>query len=320
MLYLDEKHILQMGIQWEKAIDIIKEAVKCLGNSDFAQPIKPYLRYRDLTNRIIAMPAFLGGEFNMAGIKWIASFPKNIEHQIPRAHSVIILNNADNGIPEAIINTPLLSIIRTASVSGLVCRYYMESRNLKSFNLGIIGWGPIGQYHYRMCKAIYGDRISNVYIYDLQEIDPCTLEDDRIPKTIAGDWEEVYDNSDVLATCTVSGAPYINRPPRPGSLLLNVSLRDFSTDIYPYIRNSTIVDDWDEICRENTDIENLHKVKGLVKQDTKSIIDVVAGDCIARMDRNVPVFFNPMGMAVFDIATATYYYKTAIQHGIGVKL
>lgn len=57
----------------------------CLANNEFAQPIKPYLRYNNLKNRIIAMPAYAGGECDMAGIKWIASYPDNI-NQIGRAH------------------------------------------------------------------------------------------------------------------------------------------------------------------------------------------------------------------------------------------
>jgi N-[(2S)-2-amino-2-carboxyethyl]-L-glutamate dehydrogenase len=79
MLYLNEKHIRQIGINWDESISAITEATRCLKENDYSQPIKPYLRFGDLNNRIIAMPAFVGKEFNMAGIKWIASFPKNIE-------------------------------------------------------------------------------------------------------------------------------------------------------------------------------------------------------------------------------------------------
>jgi ornithine cyclodeaminase/alanine dehydrogenase-like protein (mu-crystallin family) len=162
MLYLNEKYLREVGINWEQLVDVIERTVRCLGDKDFVQPIKPYLRYRDLKNRVIAMPAFIGGDFDMAGIKWIASFPDNIHKGIPRAHSVVILNKAETGEPVAIINTALLSILRTAAVTGLMIRYFDKVRPLNNVNLGIIGWGPIGQNHLRMVMDLFGDKITKI--------------------------------------------------------------------------------------------------------------------------------------------------------------
>lgn len=49
--------------------------------------------------RINAMPGFLGGRFQMAGIKWIGSNPKNQLKGLPRASSIIILNDPDTKFP-----------------------------------------------------------------------------------------------------------------------------------------------------------------------------------------------------------------------------
>ena len=73
-----------------------------------------------------------------------------------------------------------------------------------------------------------------------------------------------------------------------------------------------IVDDWEEVCRERTDIEMMHLEKGLQKENTKSIIDIVREDCIGKFDPVYPVMFNPMGMAVFDIAIAGFYYESIL--------
>jgi len=321
MLYLNETHIHEVGIDWEKLVDVIEETVRCLGNNDFAQPVKPYLRYRDLQNRIIAMPAFIGGDFDMAGIKWIASFPGNIHQGIPRAHSVVILNKAATGQPVAIINTALLSIIRTAAVSGLMIRYFDKVRPLKDVNLGIIGWGPIGQYQLRMCLGLYGDKISKIFLYDLRQIDKSAIDFAPREKIVVVDgWEPAYVNADVFITATVSKAPYINKEPKKGSLQLNVSLRDYKADMYDYVRDSIIVDDWDEICREKTDIEMMHLEKGLQREQTRSIVDMVVNNCMKDYAVDVPIMFNPMGMAVFDMAVGTHYYREAGEKGIGREL
>ncbi len=321
MLYLNEKNLEAIGLDWNKSIDIIEDAVRCLSSGDFAQPVKPYLRYRDLTNRIIAMPAFIGGAFDMAGIKWIASFPGNIHKGIPRAHSVVILNESGTGQPVGIINTALLSIIRTAAVTGLVIRAFDKVRPLNNINLGITGWGPIGQHHLKMANALLGDKITKISLYDLQKIDPSSIDwMDTGKIRVTDSWQEAYRDADVFMTCTVSKAPYIDLTPKKSSLQLNVSLRDYQTSIFDDVKDAIIVDDWEEVCREKTDIEMMHLDKGLKQEDTKSIIDVVANDCIKNYKEEQPVMFNPMGMAVFDIAMGAYYLQTAKEKGIGQQL
>jgi len=308
VLILNEKDIQEMGIHWNKSVAVIEYAVKCLKNQDFAQPIKPYLRYREPQNRIIAMPAFIGGDINLAGIKWIASFPDNIKKGIPRAHSVVILNNADTGEPVGMINTPLLSVIRTASVTGLVIDAYQKTRELSGLKVGITGFGPIGKYHLDMVLALMGDKIESVRIFDLRPIDSEDLpKDDRVE--VVSSWEDAYLDADIFMTCTVSKAAYIDKAPKPGSLHLNVSLRDYTTETYEWFKEAMIVDDWEEVCREQTDIEMMHLEKGLQEQGTKSIIEVVEENCLADYALETPIMFNPMGMAVFDIALGSHYYQ-----------
>jgi len=245
----------------------------------------------------------------MAGIKWIASFPDNIDKGLPRAHSVTILNNADTGVPLGIITTALLSILRTASVSGLVITLFDRVRTLAGVKIGISGFGPIGRYHLKMCLALLGNRIEKVLLYDIRPIDPAEFDaDDRIE--IVGSWEEAYLDADIFITCTVSDAPYIDKQPKPGSLHLNVSLRDYKPDVYNWFHGNILVDDWEEVCREKTDIEMMHLGKGLQKEDTFSLVDMVQDDCLSRFEPESCILFNPMGMAIFDIALGSYYYQT----------
>ena len=266
------------------------------------------------------MPAFVGGDVDLAGIKWIASFPGNIDNNIPRAHSVVVINQADTGIPIAIINTPLLSVIRTSSVTGLMIRHFLKTRPMDNINVGIIGWGPIGQYHFKMVTELLKDKVANVSLYDLRGINVDAVESPYKDKIAAADsWQDAYRDADIFMTCTVSKAPYIDEKPKAGSLQLNVSLRDFKVDICDYTK-AIIVDDWEEVCREKTDIEMMHLEKGLQEEDTKSIADVVCNNCMADYPEDEAVMFNPMGMAVFDIATAGYYLDKAKAMGVGQDL
>ncbi|WP_038910880.1 2,3-diaminopropionate biosynthesis protein SbnB [Dickeya dadantii] len=320
MRYLNTESIKKIGIDWLQTVETIKNAVFTLYHNEVAQPIKPYLRYRNPENRIIAMPAFIGGNIDMAGIKWIASFPKNILHGIQRAHSVTILNESTTGKPLAVLNTALVSGIRTASVTGLMIQEYAKRFPLHNVTVGIIGFGPIGQLHLQMMSELLGDSISQVLLYDLsgvkKEFIPETI---RERVTIVQSWEEAYHQADIFITCTVSAGGYIDKRPKDRSLLLNVSLRDFKPQILDYT-SSIIVDDWDEVCRENTDIELMHLQRGLQKSDTQSITEIVCENKMHTFPPNSPIIFNPMGMAIFDVAISTYYYRRAVQDGVGVDL
>jgi 2,3-diaminopropionate biosynthesis protein SbnB len=321
MLYLNTSHVASIGTDWHLLTSLIRESVRSMSVGDFAQPVKPYLRYGNLRNRIIAMPAYLGGNTSLAGIKWIASFPDNIRNDIPRAHSVTILNQQDTGAPLCIINSNMVSAIRTAAVSGLLVTEWLAGQPDRSgYVVGIVGFGPIGRMHLDMITSIMGKHIDKVLIYDLKMIDKDSIGGKAgAPLSIAASWQECYDEADIFITCTVSDKPYIDRAPRSGSLQLNVSLRDYKPQTKQYM-DLIVVDDWEEVCRENTDIENMHRQEGLNKEDTFSIIDVVAGGILASAGPGSVVMFNPMGMAIFDIAIGGHFFTTARQRNIGLDL
>jgi ornithine cyclodeaminase len=96
-------------------------------------------------------------------------------------------------------------------------------------------------------------------------------------------------------------------------------LRDYKPEALTSVK-AVIVDDWEEVCRENTDIEQLHLEQGLTRSGTRTLTDVVCRRSLTGFPEAEPVFFCPMGMAVFDIATAVYYVKKARESGIGIEL
>ncbi len=320
MLILNDDHIQSLGFDWLSLTGVIEQAVRVMDAGDYAQPIKPYLRYGDPRNRIIAMPAYLGGDFQTSGIKWIASFPGNRERGLPRAHGVIVLNRADTGEPSAILVGGKPNALRTAAVSGLLLKRLLESRSENGLRVGIVGWGPIGRAHFDMCASLFGPRIDAFALYDLKGVDPASIPPAWRSRTlIASGWEEVYDSSGVLFTCTVADRRYINKPPAPGRLLMDVSLRDYRLEATRSIP-SIIVDDWDEVCRENTDIELLHLQGGLQKEHVLTLADVVCREALRSLPAVNPILFCPMGMAVFDLAVACYLAGLARAAKAGAKL
>lgn len=318
--YLSREHITALKPSWKQLISVIEQALITFNKGDFVQPIKPYLRYRDPANRIIAMPAFIGGEFNFAGIKWIASFPDNFKKNLPRAHAITILNESESGRPFAFLSSNELSILRTAAVTGYAIQKFLNQLPLKKLKIGITGFGPIGQMHKEMINEILKDRPHKIDIFDFRY---SSCRQDDITQFV-NTWEEAYQDADIFITCTTSKDRYINHPPKKGSLQLNISLRDY----YPHLVKQSsliVVDDWSEVCRENTDIEKAFLEHNLIESDTISLKSFTDKELFNEIERKNPlsdgyISFHFMGMAIFDIALSGFFYDKAKKEKIGIIL
>ncbi len=317
MLYLNTSDIQSVTRDWNQLAQVINTAVDAIEKKDFSQPIKPYLRFGPPENRIIAMPAFVGAEIDTAGIKWIASFPGNLQKNIKRANSITILNSSQTGIPYCMINTALISGIRTAAVSALIAQKFLNDKISDSkLIVGIAGFGPIGQIHAEMMKAILGKNLKEIRLFDINLTDQIKLFAKEQSMQICSSYEDAFSEADIFITATVSKQPYICLPPKKGSLHLNVSLRDYQADFFKYV-DKIVVDNWEEVCRENTDVEMMTRYHGLTESDTYDIGEFLN----LKMEKNNEVImFNPMGLAVFDIAIAKYYFNRSVELGLGTFL
>ena len=88
------------------------------------------------------MPAYVGGKYDVAGMKWYGSNTDNRNKDLPRSILMAMLNDKDTGAPLALMSANLLSSYRTAGVPGVG----VKNLALKDAKvLGIIGPGVINR-------------------------------------------------------------------------------------------------------------------------------------------------------------------------------
>ncbi|MGH7751366.1 MAG: 2,3-diaminopropionate biosynthesis protein SbnB, partial [Gemmatimonadales bacterium] len=71
--------------------DIVRHAYLAHDEGQSVNPDSYFLRLPEKPDcRIIALPAYLGDGFHVAGLKWIASYPGNVQKGFPRASAVLV--------------------------------------------------------------------------------------------------------------------------------------------------------------------------------------------------------------------------------------
>src|SRR5881398_916699 len=149
----------------DECIEIVREAYLAHADGQSVNPDSYFLQFPDKPDcRIIALPAYVGNRFDVAGLKWIASYPTNIQRGFPRASAVLVLNSYDTGYPFAILESSIISAARTAA-SAVLAAFWLGGRSRRARSLGIVGTGFIAQHVYEFLIET-GWTIGDVRLYD----------------------------------------------------------------------------------------------------------------------------------------------------------
>src|SRR5437762_13041926 len=129
-------------------IEVVRHAYLAHAQGQSVNPDSYFLRFPDKPDcRIIALPAYLGDGFHVAGLKWIASYPGNVQRGFPRASAVLVLTNYETGYPFAILESSFISAARTAA-SAVLAAQWLNGQSRRVHSLGIVGTGFIARYVY----------------------------------------------------------------------------------------------------------------------------------------------------------------------------
>ena len=276
-------------------------------------PDSYFLRFEDKpSSRIIALPAALTGNTRLSGIKWIASYPDNIQHNLPRASATLILNQYDTGYPYACLEASLISAARTAASAALAANV-LGSGQRHARKIAVIGAGIIAR---NVLEFLIDQdwRADQLAVFDQNPQDATRLA--RHGHDLAGYYsvvsaslQDVLEGADLVVLATTASTPYITETDtfKPGQLILNISLRDIAPELVMAANN--VVDDVEHCMKANTSphlAEQKYQTRSFVNG---TLAQVITGGVM--LDSNKPTLFSPFGLGVLDLAVGQFVYEQA---------
>jgi ornithine cyclodeaminase len=308
-----------------EAESVVEGALLLHHYGEYIQPLKPYIRpgghEREYERgRIIYMPAYLGGDLDIVGIKIIAGFPINVERGLPRASGIYLLNSTKTGFPLCIMECSELSARRTGAIAGLAVR---KLGGDGPHTCSIVGGGPIAEAVIRALAT--NDQVNAITVYDLR-IDRAQALATRynsaqLSVVASPTLTECLNNSQILILATTGSRGYLTRElAGKKRLIIALSLDDASEDLF-LSASKVIVDSFDDCCREEKLLHRLVK-EGRFSRDQvyAEFGEILAGIKPGRECAQELVYFNPMGMGIEDLACAHIVYQNALQSNAGVWL
>ena len=360
-LFLNEKDMIKAGVKdMSGCIEAMEEVVKCLNSGDYVMGGENHnshgsqVSFPKTSNfpnmpldvgddrRFMAMPAYIGGPFDLMGMKWYGSNISNREKGLPRSILTLMLNDKDTGAPLALMSANLLSAYRTGAIPGVGAKYLVR-KGAKV--CGICGLGVMGKTSLAAIMATCpdidtlkvkgrGKASLDKFIAYVKDEYPSLKKVEAVDSI-----EELIRDTDVVSFANSGGTdpskyPFVKKEwIKPGAVLIGVSAFDMDADELKtctlVVDNIKLYEAWAEefpypsfganniIGSKFTDM--VHD-KIISKKEIIDLGDIIYGKKPGRKNDDQIFVYSVGGMPVEDVAWGKICYERAIMLGIGTRL
>jgi alanine dehydrogenase len=254
-----------------------------------------------------------------------ANFPENPRrHGLPAIQGVIVLMDPDRGVPLAMLDSTLITILRTAAATAVAAKHL--SRH-DAGTATIIGCGAQGRAQLQALTRVR--KISKAWAYDhdaeaserfAREMEErLTIEVRQSPS--AGD---AVAESDIVVSCTPARSPILDqRHLHPGLFIAGVGADNpDKNELAPeLLARSLVVPD---LLEQAATMGDLHHAiaAGLLTRESihGELADVISGRVPGRRSEDEIFVFDSTGTALQDAAAASVALARATQREIGLEV
>jgi ornithine cyclodeaminase len=368
-VYLNEEDMIRAGVlDAAKCIETMRDTMALFGKKDFLLggpkadehglqmnfPQKSDIEGFPLDDgpdrRFMAMPAYLGGRFHIAGQKYYGSNSHNSEKGLPRSILMVTLSDVETGAPKAIMSANLLSAMRTGAMPAMAATYLADR---DSEVLSLLGPGVINKCalmcYMEVLPNIRKIKIRGSSINSKTALSMKSFIEEKYPRVIeiqiCGSLEEACRDADVVSEAMSvtkdnmeefhmdwfkKGATVFSM----GSFLyrnyeefLKTTMVVDNYGMYQkYLSNFKARGEYDELGNKREwvimGIHFVHLVDSgqTPRENVINLSDIVNGTAKGRTDKDEIVMCSIGGMPLEDLSWGYDCYQRALEMGIGQSL
>jgi alanine dehydrogenase len=269
--------------------------------------------------------ATLPGAASYFAAKINANFPGNPKaHGLPTIQGAILLFDATNGCPLAIMDSAEVTSLRTGATTAVAVRYLAKR---SAGILTLIGCGTQAGAQLRAVSAVR--ELRHVFVSDIDSASAARFAEQqgralRIEIEPVSDLPEAISRSDICVTCTPSRRFIVKREwVPPGCFVAAVGADNESKqEIDPALfRAARVVVDSLEQCAAIGDLH--HAIDGGVMTRGEvhaELGEIAAGRKPGRQSETETILFDSSGVALGDVAAAVLVYERALEAGRGASI
>lgn len=293
------------------AIPAMKRAFRIISEGTATVPKRIHLDLLEAGGGTLTMPVYVP-ELRMIGTKIISIFPDNSLNNLPVVQAVMLILDAENGTPIAIMDGAELTAIRTGAASGIATEILAlpEANCVAIFGAGIQGRAQL--------EAICTVRpITRVLIYDSNRNSALEFKHEMSKKLNINIELGHFDNlreAQIVCTATSSKVPVFQHMHLAPGTHIN-AIGSYKPDVQEIpaetIQHSRIyVDKLSSVLEESGDLI-IPITKDLFKPDDiiGEIGDLISGKLIGRENETEITLFKSVGNAVQDLVAAAVVLK-----------
>jgi ornithine cyclodeaminase/alanine dehydrogenase len=318
ILYLSRRDVEDIGPNFSEVIAIVEKSLleKGKGNS----LMHPKHWYDWGSDRFFAAQSAYTPFFKVAGVKWQSGVPDNPQKGLPYLNGFIIINNLDNGLPIAIMDSTWITNIRTAAQTAVTAKYLAKEN---SETLAMIGCGVQGRGNLNALLLVLPN-LKRVQAFDINQANleayvefVKKLGVEAVP---CKNQKESITGADIIIT-----AGPIHKDPSPDikSLWLKEGVLAVPLD-YDSYWNREAINSFDKFFVDDIQQILFHRKEGGFFREIPEINadfgEVLAGQKQGRESQSEKIMCMNLGVAVEDAPVAADIFNRAIEKGIGVWL
>jgi ornithine cyclodeaminase/alanine dehydrogenase-like protein (mu-crystallin family) len=317
LLYLSRADVEQVAPALPVIIGLLETAFREKGQGRVEMPPKPGIHPQP-DAFIHAMPAYIP-ELKSAGVKWVSGFPENYKRGLPYISGLLILNEAETGLPCAVMDCTWITAYRTGAASALSAKYLARPG---SEVVGILACGVQGRTNLEALAALFP--LKRVYAYDiLPEVQQRYAEEMSVKLGVevigVTEARQAVEGCDLVVT----SGPILKHPAptiekdwlKPGAFASAVDFDSYWT--------AEALAQFDKLATD--DVAQFHYYRSIgyfqtTPEPYADLGEIVAGHKPGRERDDERTMGMNLGLAMDDMAVAPEIYRRAKECGIGTEL